>query len=612
MPTRQRAAGRAQARAVAGRAPEGARGAPRARARGRTPKTWLAPHVRDRPASVGSRQPLARLLRERTGLQARPTTSPHVLDQPAVEAVPAWQERRVVLLGVPEDREAAAVLGSPVEQRREPRPGLLDAEVQVALGGQRDVHRRERHLDQVVRRFPLEVPGPERMRDPGPESDRVAEAEGRVVGEASRLERAQVSVRVDAQEVVALALDRPGQRLEPLLLAREALGIVCGRVAAVEPDLGVSRLERLDEMRPQPLVGLGRGAVEVVRVLGEQEESRRGARSPLVAQDAVEAPVRVGAADLVHRRAGKPAQLAKSGTDAAGAEVALGTRSCSLHAATRPLPGDVDVVRERDGEPRPAPPWRLDPQASTQPLHGRIEWIEARRRRPEAVVLVPRPVQLFEAGEVEERLRQVVAAGPLAAVDLLPRLGAVRHVVAEPEVAGADRVEHPAGPSLDELRNHRKTPRATRAAWTRPGLRSSRAKTASTYGGFGSSGRSPGISEIDHVLRVPFIVAGTTSSPVRSRYAINGRSTPQAAARPCHCQRRGLTSISLKRPSRGSRLNSTCEMPWKPRASRRRRPASTTSCTQTASPTRHVPTSGGTCFSFRPQKRPSGSPSARR
>src|SRR5436309_7709038 len=115
MPTRQRAAGRAQGRAAAGRAPEGARGAPRARGRGRTPKTWLAPHVRDRPAPAGSRQPLARLLRERTGLQARPTTGLHVLDQPAVEAVPAGQERRVVLLGVPEDREAAPGPGRPTE-----------------------------------------------------------------------------------------------------------------------------------------------------------------------------------------------------------------------------------------------------------------------------------------------------------------------------------------------------------------------------------------------------------------------------------------------------------------------------------------------------------------
>ena len=47
----------------------------------------------------------------------------------------------------------------------------------------------------------------------------------------------------------------------------------------------------------------------------------------------------------------------------------------------------------------------------------------------------------------------------------------------------------------------------------------------------------------------------------------------------------------LVAPSRGSRLNSTCETPVEVRArGRRRSPGSTTSCTQTASPTRHVPT----------------------
>src|SRR5262249_59681454 len=108
------------------------------------------------------------------------------------------------------------------------------------------------------------------------------------------------------------------------------------------------------------------------------------------------------------------------------------------------------------------------------------------RRRPEPLVLVARSVPLLDAGQVEERLCEVVPVGSLAALDLLPRLGAVRHVVPEAEVAGADRVEHPAGPLLDSVRDHRKTPRATRAAWTSPGLRSSRAKTASTYGRFGS------------------------------------------------------------------------------------------------------------------------------
>ena len=46
------------------------------------------------------------------------------LHQAAVEDVPTGQERRVVLLRVPQDREAASVLLGPVEQGAEPRAGL--------------------------------------------------------------------------------------------------------------------------------------------------------------------------------------------------------------------------------------------------------------------------------------------------------------------------------------------------------------------------------------------------------------------------------------------------------------------------------------------------------
>ena len=63
---------------------------------------------------------------------------------------------------------------------------------------------------------------------------------------------------------------------------------------------------------------------------------------------------------------------------------------------------------------------------------------------------------------------------------------------------------------------------------------------------------------------------GRGGRPSTSSYAMRGRSTPQARARPCHCQRRGLTSISLKRPSRGSSRNSVCAMPWWPSAAEQR------------------------------------------
>src|SRR5262249_28819054 len=247
-------------------------------------------------------------------------------------------------------------------QRAEPRSRLLDAEVEVALGGEGDVHRRKRNLDQIERSVTLEVPGAERMGDPRPEADRVPEAERRVVGEAGLLERTEIAVRVDAQEVVALALNRPGQRLESLLLAGDPLRVVCGRVAAMEPDLGAALPKRLDESGPQPLVVPGGRAVEVVRVLREQEERRRGAGPALVAKKPVEAPVRVRAADPVHRYAGEPAQLAQPRLEPASAQVGLRPRRGALHAPPRPLPRHVDVVCERDGEARAAPARRIDSQ----------------------------------------------------------------------------------------------------------------------------------------------------------------------------------------------------------------------------------------------------------
>ena len=82
---------------------------------------------------------------------------------------------------------------------------------------------------------------------------------------------------------------------------------------------------------------------------------------------------------------------------------------------------------------------------------------------------------------------------------------------------------------------------------------------------------------------------------------MRGRSTPQARARPCHCQRRGFTSISLKRPSRGSSRNSVCAMPWKPERRSSVSACSTTSSRQRASPTRQVPKPRGICTSLRPQ-----------
>ncbi len=107
-------------------------------------------------------------------------------------------------------------------------------------------------------------------------------------------------------------------------------------------------------------------------------------------------------------------------------------------------------------------------------------------------MLVAPRVALLDPREVEERLGQVVAGRPLPALDLLPGLGPVLHVVSEAHLAAADRVQHPAGPPFHLLRDQRKAPLTIREASTSPGLRSSLAKTASTYGPFGTAGRSPG------------------------------------------------------------------------------------------------------------------------
>jgi len=61
---------------------------------------------------------------------------------------------------------------------------------------------------------------------------------------------------------------------------------------------------------------------------------------------------------------------------------------------------------------------------------------------------------LFQPRKMEERLRKVVTFGPLAAIDRLPRLCAIRDVVAEAKLCRADRIEHPPRAPLDAVRDH--------------------------------------------------------------------------------------------------------------------------------------------------------------
>jgi hypothetical protein len=110
---------------------------------------------------------------------------------------------------------------------------------------------------------------------------------------------AEIAVWVEAEEVVPLPLNRPGELLEGLLLGGDPRGVVCSRIAAVETDLGAGVEQRLDEPRAKSVVLLSGPPVELVCVIGQEEEGGRRATAPLVGEDPVEAPERVGAGRFV-------------------------------------------------------------------------------------------------------------------------------------------------------------------------------------------------------------------------------------------------------------------------------------------------------------------------
>ncbi len=140
----------------------------------------------------------------------------------------------------------------------------------------------------------------------------------------------------------------------------------------------------------------------------------------------------------------------------------------------------------------PPPARRLEPEPAPEPLERRVERVEAGRRGREAAVLVPRAVELLDAGEVEERLCEVVAVRPLSPVHLLPGRGHVGEVVPSssslpPIVSSTQRARRSTLSGISGRGSGRRG-RRTRL----PGRRSSSANTASTYGGRWKAGLSPG------------------------------------------------------------------------------------------------------------------------
>src|SRR6476659_141071 len=230
-----------------------------------------------------------------------------------------------------------------------------------------------------------------------------------------------------------------------------------------------------------------------------EHEERRAVRAapPLLRDDLVEAPVGLGSAHVALEPARRAAQPDAS-----------------------PAPRVVHVVRQGDGERAVD-----DTELRAKQFERRVERVEARPFGAEAPVLVARPVPLLDTRKMEEAGCEVVLR-ELAAVDLLPGGCVVRDVVAQSQVHRADRVEHPARTCFDLRRDHVTALRTTRARCTSAGFGSSKANTASTYGGRCGAGASPGSSVIAQRLPSPFMAAGGGASPVRSAYAMRGMSTP--------------------------------------------------------------------------------------
>ena len=219
----------------------------------------------------------------------------------------------------------------------------------------------------------------------------------------------------------------------------------------MEPDLGRTVEQRLDEPGAQPLVRLCGGPVELVRVIGHQEERGRRIAAPLVGEDAVEAPERVGSAHLVDRPAGQRPCLAQAERPRPREQVGLRARSSAAKPGRGPLPRRVDVVGERDGEAGAAPARRLDaePRAAGARAAGRAG--RARNRPPgtgRARHVRRRAPRRGRGGRTPRRARRPRAAPPARPAPR-PRPGRARRP--RTRRRGPRSCREPSGPSARPL-----------------------------------------------------------------------------------------------------------------------------------------------------------------
>src|SRR5204863_114886 len=177
---------------------------------------------------------------------ARAATSLDAVEHSRVEPVPPAGAQRIEPVGMPEDGERAAVRGRPVEQCVQPRRGTLRGQAEIALFGQRRVHRGERDLEDVRRTVALEVPRVEWTGDPGAEAERVRKSERRRLAERRPEPRAE-HVALEARRRAAHADARPSPRVVDVVRERDP------ERGIAETELLAQALERwIERIEPRP------------------------------------------------------------------------------------------------------------------------------------------------------------------------------------------------------------------------------------------------------------------------------------------------------------------------------------------------------------------------